>query len=199
MNPKTIIFIGRSGCGKGTQSKLMQDYLKRTAPEYKVFYLETGDRFRQFIATDNYSSRLSQEIMHNSELQPAFLAIHVWSHEFIENLKGDEHMILDGTPRSHSEVQALDTAFRFYKRVEPIVFVIDVSNDWAKNRMKERGRVDTDKAGDTEKRLTWFDTDVVPTIRHMEDSKLYKVVKINGEQSIEKVHADIVEFLEVSK
>ena len=29
INPKTFIFIGRSGCGKGTQANLLIEYLKK--------------------------------------------------------------------------------------------------------------------------------------------------------------------------
>src|SRR4051812_6706129 len=108
MNPQTIIFMGRSGCGKGTQSKLVMDYLKEKDPSRDIFYLETGERFRQFISGDSYSSKLSRKIMEEGTLQPAFIAIHIWSHEFLDHLKGDEHMVLDGTPRTLSEVSALD-------------------------------------------------------------------------------------------
>ncbi len=188
--------MGRSGCGKGTQAKLLQDYLKKTDPEREIFYLETGDEFRAFIKKDKYTSHLSKKVMETGELQPAFLAIHIWSHVFIENFKGDENLILDGTPRTLSEAVALDTALEFYKRENIMVFVIDVSKEWSKTRLSERGRSDDSRVGDTEKRLEWFDTDVVPAIRHMEDAKLYTVIKINGEQSIEKVHEDIVAVLE---
>ncbi len=196
MNPETIIFMGRSGCGKGTQAKLMQEYLKTKDPTRDIFYLETGDMFRKFIAGDSYSSKLSKAIMEAGTLQPAFLAIHIWSHEFIDNLKGDEHLVLDGTPRTLSEIEALDTAFTFYNRTTPTVFIINVSNDWSRTRLTERGRMDDSRAGDMEKRLEWYETDVVPAIRHMENAKMYKVVEINGEQPIEKVHADIIAVLE---
>ncbi|MEN9582900.1 MAG: hypothetical protein RL641_854 [Candidatus Parcubacteria bacterium] len=196
MQPQTIILMGRSGCGKGTQAKLLNDYLKAKDPERDLFYLETGAMFRDFIGGDSYSSKLSKEIMQAGTLQPAFLAIHIWSHEFIDNLKGGEHMVLDGTPRTLSEIEALDTAFTFYKRVNPMVFIIDVSNDWSRTRLKERGRMDDQKAKEVEQRLAWFDTDVVPAINHMQGAKMYNVIKINGEQTIEQVHSDIITALE---
>lgn len=196
MNPQTIIIMGRSGCGKGTQAKLILDYFKAKDPNRAVFYLETGARFRQFIDENSYSSNLSKAIMEKGTLQPAFLAIHIWSHEFIENLKGDEHIVLDGTPRTLSEIEALDTAFTFYDRKNPIVFLIDVSTDWAKERIRGRGRTDDSRVGDSEKRLEWYETDVVPAIRHMQEAKMYNVITINGEQTVEKVHEDIVAMLE---
>jgi adenylate kinase len=196
MNPQTIILMGRSGCGKGTQAKLVQEYLKKTDPDREIFYLETGQQFRDFISQNTYTSNLSKKIMESGDLQPAFLAIHIWSHVFIEKMKGGENMVLDGTPRTLSEIEALDTAFHFYDRKTPTVFVIEVSKEWSKTRLQERGRIDDSRAGDTERRLEWFDTDVVPAIRHMQNAKLYNVITINGEQPIEKVHADIVAALE---
>ncbi len=196
MSPKTIIFVGRSGCGKGTQGKLMQEYLSTATPTRDIFYLETGARFRELIAGDSHTSQLAKEIMDEGTLQPAFLAIHIWSHEFIENLKGGEHMIIDGTPRTLSEIEALDTAFTFYKREKPIVFLLDVSSTWSKARLDGRGRSDDSKAGDIEKRMSWFESDVVPAIRHMENAKMYDVITINGEQTIDQVHADIIAAFE---
>lgn len=199
MNPRTIILMGRSGCGKGTQAKLVQEYLKQTDPNREIFYLETGQQFRDFIAQDTYTSNLSKAIMETGALQPAFLAIHIWSHVFIEQMKGGENMVLDGTPRTLSEIEALDTAFKFYNRETPTVFVIEVSKEWSKARLTERGRSDDNRAGDQEARLSWFDTDVVPAIRHMQEAKMYNVININGEQTIEKVHEDIVSALVATK
>lgn len=196
MQPQTVIFMGRSGCGKGTQAKLMMDYLKAKDAARDIFYLETGARFREFIDADSHSSHLAKVIMEKGTLQPAFLAIHIWSHEFLTHLKGGEHMVLDGTPRGVSEIEALDTAFHFYERKNPTVFVLDVSREEVKTRLTERGRMDDSRVGDIEKRLTWFDTDVVPAIRHMQDAKLYNVITINGEQTVDKVHEDVIAAFE---
>lgn len=193
MQEQTIILMGRSGCGKGTQVKLLMDYIREHDSEKReIFHLETGATFREFIAENTYTSKLSKAIYDAGTLQPSFLAVHIWSHVFIENLKGGEHIILDGTPRTFAEVPVLDTAFRFYGRTKPKVIVLDVGNAWSTDRMKERGRFDEKNPDDMKKRLEWFDTDVVPAIRYMEAQKLYDVHHVNGEQSIEKVHADII-------
>lgn len=196
MNPITILFIGRSGCGKGTQAKLFIDYLKSKDTSRDVFYLETGERFRQFLKEESYTTHLAKDVASKGTLQPSFLAVHIWSHIFIEQMHGGEHLVLDGTPRTLPEAQVLDTAFRFYGRSAPIVIWLDVSNDWSKARLTSRGR-DDDKAGEEiDRRLEWFDTDVVPTIRHMSEAKLYTVLKVNGEQTIEDVHKEVVSQFE---
>jgi ABC-type proline/glycine betaine transport system ATPase subunit len=37
--PFSFVFIGRSGCGKGTQVALLQEYLQKHYSEFPIFYL----------------------------------------------------------------------------------------------------------------------------------------------------------------
>src|SRR5690348_11996112 len=100
MSPQTFVFIGRSGCGKGTQAELLQHYLREKYAEFPIYYLETGQGFRDFIKKDNYTSQMSAELYKAGEAQPAFLAVWMWSHLFIENVNDKTHLIVDGTPRA---------------------------------------------------------------------------------------------------
>ncbi len=196
MSPQTFIFIGRSGSGKGTQVKLLDEYIKNKDTEKRaVVHIETGARFREFIKQDTYSSKLAQEVMKRGERQPDFLAVWMWSHVFVENLNNSlDHWIIDGTPRSLAEAQVLDTTFSFYKREKPIVIYINVSRAWSENHLMSRGRTD-DTREDIDKRLTWYEKDVIPAVEfYKSDSSIY-LLEINGEQSIENVHKDIVEKL----
>ena len=54
MELQTFIFIGRSGCGKGTQVTLLQEHFKKQDHKRHIFYIETGERFRQFIRSIVY-------------------------------------------------------------------------------------------------------------------------------------------------
>ena len=73
MQNTAYIFIGRYGAGKGTQAKLLLDALKRNRPDRPVLYLETGAKFRNFIAGDNYTSRLSKDGVDKGHLMPEFM------------------------------------------------------------------------------------------------------------------------------
>ena len=55
MKLQTFIFIGRSGCGKGTQVALLQKYIKTQDYKRPILYIETGERFRQFIKEPSLS------------------------------------------------------------------------------------------------------------------------------------------------
>jgi len=198
MNKQTFIFIGRSGCGKGTQAELLIEELKQkgyTTDQNPMFYIETGDKFRDFISKTSRSSRLAKEIMDRSERQPDFLAIWMWSDLLVTNLMGDENIIFDGTPRSLNEAMALNTALKFFQREKVKVIYLDVSNDWSKKRMLERGRADDKTNGDIDKRLAWFEADVLPAVKYYEESAGYEFIKVNGEQTIEQVHTDLMSAL----
>lgn len=191
MDLKTFIFIGQSGSGKGTQAKLLIEELKRRDQATPIFYLETGDQFRKFIANPNYTSELSKKIMDVGGLQPTFLAIHMWSHLFIENLSGKEHLVIDGTPRKLDEAKVLDESLNFYGREKPIALFIKVSREWSIERLLGRGRADDIKIDDINRRLDWFEKEVYPAVEHYRNSNLADFYEINGEQTIEKVHQEI--------
>ncbi|MEK7614380.1 MAG: nucleoside monophosphate kinase [Patescibacteria group bacterium] len=188
----TFIFVGRSGCGKGTQIELLKKYLEEKNSGCSVVLIETGGRFRSFIAGDSYASDLSKEIMEKGELQPEFLAVLMWSEEMIDKIKGNEHLLIDGAPRRLREAMVLDTALRFFKKEQPIVVHLDVSSEWSKERLRDRGRKDDIGEEEVKKRLAWFDTEVKPAIDWFREEPYYRVVDINGEQTIEEVHRDIV-------
>ena len=192
VNPQTCIFIGRSGCGKGTQAELLQKKFQEKTPQTSIFYLETGERFRDYIQSGTYSSNLSKDVMNKGGLQPEFLAVWNWASLFIEKMQGNEHLILDGTPRKIDEAEVLDSALRFYKREKPFVIFLDVSKEFSIARFKDRGRSDDKSLQAIEERMRWYEEYVVAAVRYYWHNDGYTLLNINGEQSIEEVHAEIV-------
>lgn len=197
--PKTFILMGRSGCGKGTQAKIIENLLKANDPKGTVFHLETGARFRDFVKGESYSNKLAKAISETGSRQPDFLAVWNWAHIMVDELKGGEHIIIDGTPRSYEEALVLDTAMTFYKREKPYVIYLDVSRNWSKRRILERASLENRKDDQGEegvnRRLDWFETDVLQAVKYFEQSNGYRFLHINGEQSIEKVAEDIQKAL----
>jgi len=199
MFPKTFIFIGRSGCGKGTQAKILHQRLsERDAKGRPIIYLETGARFREFIKRLGYSNRLAAQIAATGQRQPDFLAVWNWAHVLIEEMKGDEHLIVDGMPRSRDEALVFDSAITFYKREKPTVIYLDVSREWSYSHLKSRAHKEA-RADDVEeliqRRLSWFDTDVYPVVTYLRNHPGYQFLHINGEQGIDDVAKAIVSGL----
>lgn len=198
MQIQTLIFIGASGSGKGTQIGLLEEYLKKKDPETPIFHLQTGQYFRDFIKGDTCAARIARETIDSGGRAPDFLAMHIWSEVFVNNLTGKEHLILDGSPRSVNEMKNLDIALKFFKRDAPAVVHIKVSPDWSVQHLLERARKEGRK-DDTEdgirRRISWYERDVIPAVERYRRDRDYDFIEISGERSIPEVHEDIIEEL----
>lgn len=192
MNPLTFILFGPSGSGKGTQAKLLIEKINSLDNSRKVLYLETGEKLREFAETDSYTASRTKEIMTKGGLMPEFLPIMLWSKFFVDNMTGNEHLVIDGISRKLHEAWILDSAMQFYSRENPYIISLNVSPEWATDRLEERGRVD-DKSQEIKRRMDWYEKSVKPALDHFRANSYYKFVDINGEQSIEDVHKEILE------
>lgn len=190
-DPYTFIFAGRSGCGKGTQAKLLKEYLKSQDSNLALFEYSTGDGFRKFIEGDSYSSNLARDIQNKGELQPLFLTISMWASAFRDGLKPEDNIFIDGYPRVEAEAVAVVSALKFYERKTPIIIDFKVSRESSKERMEKRGRSD-DTPENIEKRLNWYDRDVVPAIEYLKKQDGYIYWEVDGERPIEPIHEDII-------
>ncbi len=191
---QTFIFFGRSGSGKGTQAEMLRKYMQEKKGVEPI-YIETGQKFRNFIDQSNYSAELTKEVMSAGGLLPDFLPIWIWTTDLVNKFDGKRDLILDGLCRRPDEAPVLDSAVKFYKLGKPIVLYVKTSDEWSFARMKERGRKD-DSDEYIKSRLKWFDWNVVPAMAYFYDNKDYNFFEINGEQSIEDVHKEIIAKVE---
>ncbi len=189
-SPQSFIFIGRSGCGKGTQAKLTADHLRHIDPERKSLYIQTGGEFREFIKGDSYSQQLSKTLYETGNLVPEFLAIYFWANRIVTDFTKEEHLILDGMPRKYHEAVVLDSVFDFYKLARPHVIYLNVGEEWARGRLTERHRAD-DTRQEIDNRLAWFNTHVMPTIEYYKKNPAYTFHDIDAERSVAEIHSDI--------
>ncbi len=196
MNLKTIIFIGRSGCGKGTQNEKLIEYIK-AHDDRAVFNLEAGGRFRTFIKDTKYASQLAYENAKAGRLQPEFLSVWGWVSELVEKLERNQHLMVDGTPRRVGEAQVLESVFEFFERDKVDIVYINVSRKWATDRMLARGRMDDQNMKSINTRLDWFESDVSKVLDFYKKHSEHSFHEINGEQSIEMVHKNILEVLDL--
>ncbi|MEK7514726.1 MAG: nucleoside monophosphate kinase [Patescibacteria group bacterium] len=196
MPPQTFIFFGRSGSGKGTQARLLLEYLKKEDSARSTLYLETGQELREFSKTKSYTARLTKDTLSSGALLPGFVPIWLWTDYLIKHFSGQEHLIFDGISRRSIEAEVLDSALEFYKREAVHIILINISKEWASARLLERGRSDDNK-DDIEKRLNWYDDSVTESLKFFRNNKKYIFCDIDGEQEIEKVYKDIVAGLSI--
>ena len=85
MKPKTFVFIGPSGSGKGTQAHLLMDTLKKDDPKGKILYIQSGQELRDFMKGDSYLAKLTDKTLSSGGLMPSFMPIYVWGNFLVKN------------------------------------------------------------------------------------------------------------------
>ncbi len=195
MKPQSFIFIGRYGAGKGTQAKLLIEALKKADSSHGVLYVETGAEFRKFMAGDSYTAKHSKKIVEAGDLMPEFMCVYVWGKRLIEEYNGSLHIVFDGTPRKLLEAKILESLAPFYDLEKPWVIYLDVEHAESAGRLKLRGKT-SGRVDDGEEELLErqkaFEADVTPTIEWYKTNPNVRFLDIDGERSIEEIHADIV-------
>ncbi|MEN9337985.1 MAG: hypothetical protein RIQ41_299 [Candidatus Parcubacteria bacterium] len=191
--------MGKPGSGKGTQAQLLKEKLTRDG--LNVMHVTTGGSFRQFIKGESYVASRAREVQNSGLLQPEFLSVWNWTQIFIDTLKEDTTVILDGAPRKITEVDSLHELFPFLQYSYPPVIYVDVSDAWAKDRMKYRESTSIEKREDVssdeeiQKRIDEFTKYIIPCVEMFKNDSRYSFLHVNGEQTVEEVHAEIVSKL----
>lgn len=217
--PLVIILLGPQGSGKGTQAKLLQ---KKLNLEYVGSGNLVRKRQR---VNDFTGRKLLEVSAKRGEIIPTFLMSKLWAEKFEKLKQKSEFngFIFDGSPRKLIEVVLVEEALDWYewqKNVKIILISISQKESiWRLTRRricKDCGRIlpyigefrklkKCDKCGgklitridDTvegvKERLRWYKADVMPVINYYK--KQGRLIKINGEQSIENVFKDILKAL----
>jgi len=186
--PKTVIVIGRSGCGKGTQVEKLAAALGATGPIARV---ESGARFRRFFETTSHAAAIARKINDDGGLQPQFLSVWAWTSELVEKVAPETVLLMDGMPRRVSEANVLEEALKFFGRDDAAVVYLNVSREWSTERLLARGRADDQERADIDARMDWFEREVLPVVDFYKAHPRHRFVEVKGEQPIEAVAADI--------
>ncbi|KKS24369.1 MAG: hypothetical protein UU82_C0007G0040 [Candidatus Nomurabacteria bacterium GW2011_GWC2_41_8] len=83
---------------------------------------------------------------------------------------------------------------KFFKRDQVKIIYIEVGKEEAMKRNLLRARSDDTKEG-IEKRFNEYLYSVVPAMNYFKGKEKYTIYTINGEQSVENVHKDIIKAL----
>lgn len=187
--PSTFIFFGVSGSGKGTQAELLNEYLGQQGQI--SLYVQTGNFFRSFMKDASYSASLVEKTLGRGELLPAFLPIWMWTQYLVENFTGKENLIFDGLSRRIEEAPMLHSALDFYKIKNRLVFLLDLPDAVARDRLLKRGRRD-DTPEYIKERFGWYQQEVLPVLEYFERNSSYKFFRIDADRSVREIHDDII-------
>lgn len=174
-----IILMGMTGAGKGTQAQMLV--------EKGYSHISSGELFRAY-ATDEQRERLMRgELMRDDEL---FNIVE----KALATVPDLEKCILDGVVRSIPQADwLLDQVAKGRFKITAIIHIA-VSEDVIKKRLMARGRSDDTEAS-IAKRIEEYHKNTEPILEYLE-AKGIKVCHIDGDQTPEAVHQDILRCLD---
>lgn len=191
MMPKatTLVFLGRSGCGKDTQIGFL---LAR--PDFQgAVKTDTGTRFRGYSKNNTVLGRKTKETLDRGARCPDWFAFAIWLFAAGEKLLGEEILISSGSPRSLREAGLIDEALEFLERPKALAVLLEISPTEAKKRLLLRGRHD-DSEKAIENRLAYYERDVLPAAEYYRKQEC--LMEVNGEQTREEVFKELENKLE---
>lgn len=208
-----IILIGAQGSGKGTQAEKLSASLG-------VSHIASGDLFRKALQEQTPSGLKAKAFLDKGELVPDELTVTMVLERLSQPdcLPG---ILLDGFPRTIAQAQALDDRLRRMKKCIDRAVYLDVPYEELLKRLSGRyicrahqhvynvvsrpprssGFCDidgselyqrTDDTGEAvQKRLDIFFNETIRLLDYYK--KQQKLITINGNQSIDQVHKDIMQ------
>src|SRR3989344_5216939 len=181
MEPRTIFFIGKPGSGKGVQARMLAE--KTGWP-----LIIASDQIRAIAGEKSAVGRKPREVIDGGVLTLSWFPNYVFL-KTIFSLPAGGSVIFDGFNRIVHEAEFNSEALEWIGRSYPVIYLI-VSENEVRRRLKlrkeEESRADDDA----------IDTRMEQYYKHTEASieffrKKEVLIEINGEQTPEKIAADI--------
>lgn len=181
MNTRTIFFIGKPGCGKGTQAKLLSE---KTG--WQV--ISSGSQFRAIAAEETPVGKKVGAEIDVGILSPHWFAMYLYL-KALFSVRDDESVIFDGFNRKVQEAELVVDSLTWLDRPFTILN-IRISDEEVQKRLAKRkeieGRADDSAVGQRLKEYREYTEPAIELFR--KDGVL---VEINGEQTPEEIAGDI--------
>jgi adenylate kinase len=182
--PMQLVIMGPPGAGKGTQAKKVHEKLG-------IAHISTGAILRDEVAYGTELGNKVKDIMERGDLVDDETILRLVEGRLQEPDCADG-FILDGFPRTVAQAEGLDVILGRQKRGDVYVIYLQVPDDALVERLLKRKRADDTRETITN-RIAVFHEETAPLIGYYE--KRGKLVRINGNQSIDGVFATIDELL----
>ena len=193
MEPITVLFFGSQGAGKGTQVKMLEEYLRQKSPR-NIIHIDMGQEFRNVRDSGSLTGKLTGAVIDEGRRMPDFMAIFLQTRKIADTFTGNEHIIADGLARGPEQTGAYDDMMKFYGRDKDFQIInLVINDDTAVKRLMARGRNDdTEEA--IRKRLAWTKTDVMPQLELLKN-RGRTIHEIDGEPDVDTIHKNILTAL----
>ncbi len=187
METKTIFFIGKPGCGKGTQAKFLAD---KTG--WKV--MSAGDTLRAMAALDTSVGRKMKHQMDAGLLMPSWLPTYLFLKDIFALPEGAS-IIFDGFNRKLHEAELIKESLVWLERPFSVIY-LRVSDKEIHHRLALRKEIE-DRADDNvvSERLKEYYAHTESVIRMFRMGG--DIIELDGEPSPEKIAAEINAALDI--
>ncbi len=192
--PKTVLFYGMSGAGKGTQARLLVDKLNK---KQSTHFVETGQLLRDYAyKAGTYGARRISETIDGGNLVPQAVSAYMWSGILLKSVGEHHNVVFDGAARSVGEAKLFNGMLEWLGRGYDI-FILEIDEDTARERAAARGegRLDDTNEG-MANRLAWFHEQTMPAIDYMSKHGA-RVHQIDGSKSIDEIQNEILSKLDL--
>lgn len=201
-----LVLFGMQGSGKGTQGQLI-------AKRHKLKTFETGAELRKLAQENSVLGKKIKSIIESGRLVENEVVMEIIEN-FMKSIGENDIVLFDGLPRKEEQAETFDTLMGKLGR-EFIGILIEISEEIAMKRLttrricgkckevypatykeifcaKCRNKLVTrndDNVNAIATRLKAYRDETLPVIRKYEREG--KMIKINGEQTIENVDKDL--------
>ena len=185
-----LIIMGPPGAGKGTQARFIAEH-------FGIPAISTGDIFRANVSAGTALGVEAQRYMDSGEYVPDKIT-NMMVRNRIDEKDADPGFLLDGYPRTLSQVEELDGMIAFTGHVLDAVVVLTVDQDEIVQRLLGRAELEG-RADDTEdvirRRQELYVEQTEPLIEVYRRRGL--IVEIDGMGEVDQVTERIFEALDV--
>lgn len=215
MKSLNIIFLGRSGSGKGTQLNLLKK-------KFNLEEIDSGFLLRNFIKQKNVLAKKMAEVVKSGHLVPSWLMVYLILQKLLR-LNKQKGVIFEGSPRRLEEAKILEECLNLLER-DFVVIYLNVSEKEIIRRLSLRRicskcgqeyslefnpnlkrcpkcngkliRRPDDNPEAIRNRLNFFTKEVIPVIKYFKKKKL--LIEVNGEGTVSEVHQRILNSLNIT-
>jgi adenylate kinase len=181
--------MGPPGAGKGTQAK-------GVAEHFGIPAISTGDIFRSNVSQDTQLGRKAKEYMDAGEYVPDEVT-NLMVRNRIDEPDAEPGFLLDGYPRTLSQVEELDGMIKFTGHQLDAVVVLTVDNEELIQRLLQRAETDG-RSDDTEevvrRRQEVYAEQTEPLIDVYRDRNL--LIEVDGMGEVDEVSERIFAALD---
>ncbi|QDT04978.1 Adenylate kinase [Rubripirellula lacrimiformis] len=188
--PNVVFVLGGPGAGKGTMCELAESQLGWT-------HLSTGELLRAQRESGGPTADTIERIIAAGDLVPSDIVVKLLrdAMETITRTTGKKNFLLDGFPRSDSNLNAWNDAFGQQSELPKMLFFecpFDVLQQRVLARAKYTGRVD-DNVESLKSRFDTFKAETLPTVARFKRQN--KCIEFDTSQDRQTVYAMFCEHL----